>query len=81
MNNKVKVHLTKDEVIMLTGIIGALYGQGLGNLYDKLCNHLIGDDMEIAQEISEKLAQLVDIDEDNLLYNASIKVKGHYWSE
>lgn len=81
MNNKLKVYLTKEEVIMLTGIIGAMYGQGLGNLYDKLCNSLIEDDIEIAEEISQKLANLISIDEDNLLYNATIKVKGHYWSE
>lgn len=81
MNNKVKVHLSKEEIIMLTGIIGAMYGQKLGNLYEKLCNHLLNDDMLIAEEISEKLAQLIDINEDNLLYNATIKVKGHYWSE
>lgn len=66
---------------MLTGIIGSMYGQGLGNLYNTLCNHLVGDDAEIAEEISQKLAQLVSIDEDNLLYTATINVKGHYWEK
>lgn len=74
--NKVKVYLTKKELILLSGIIGALHGQELGNLYDEFMLHIKNEDERIAYEISKLLDQMVAIDEDNLLYTATINVRG-----
>ena len=74
---KVKVFLTRTEVITLAGLLGGMCGETLADLYEKLVNHLQGDDAEISDEISKLLTQTIEIDEDNFLYKATINVKGH----
>lgn len=76
--NAVKVYLTKKEVVALAGILGGMYGEIFGSLYDTLVNHLQSEDEEIADEISNMLTNRVELNEDNLLYEATIKVKGNY---
>ena len=75
---KVKVALTRTEVITLAGLLGGMYGETLADLYDTLSNHLQGDDVKIADDISRLLTELIELDEDSLLYKAQVNVKGVY---
>ena len=75
---KVKVALTRTEVITLAGLLGGMYGETLADLYDTLSNHLQGDDVKIADDISRLLTELIELDEDSLLYKAQVNVKGIY---
>lgn len=77
-NPKVKVFLNKTELITLAGILGGMYGDTFANLYDKLVKQLSREDEQIADEISKLLAQLIELNEDNLLYTAMTNIKGHY---
>ena len=76
VKNGVKVYLTKEEVVVLAGVLGGMYGQAFSELYNELMCHLKGDDEKIAYEISQLLDQLVMLDEDNLYYNAHMNVYG-----
>ena len=75
---KVKVFLTRKEVITLSGILGGMYGDVFTNLYDDLIQHLNSEDEKIADRISELLTQVAEINEDKLLYKATIDIKGHH---
>ena len=74
--NAIKIYLTKQEVITLAGIIGALYGQTLEDVYNELMLHLKADDEKIALEISRLLDQKIEIDEDKYLYRATKHILG-----
>ena len=75
---KVKVFLTHKEVIALAGLLGGMYGDIFTHLYDDLIQHLNSEDEKIANRISELLTQKIELDEDNLLYTATIDIKGHH---
>lgn len=75
---KVKVFLTHKEVITLAGILGGMYGDIFANLYEDLVQHLNSEDEKIAYRISELLSQINEINEDSLLYKATIDIKGHH---
>lgn len=74
--NSIKVYLTKEELVTLAGIIGAMHGRNFTELYNELMLHVKGEDEEITYEISKLLDQLIAIDEDNLLYTATLNVRG-----
>jgi len=76
-NPKVKVFLTKTEVMTLAGILGGMYGDTFANLYETLVKHLSKDDEVVADEISKLMAQLIELNEDNLLYTALTNINGH----
>lgn len=76
--NEIKISLTRKEVITLAGILGAMYGETLHSVYEELIMHLAGEDENIADEISALLDQAIVIDEDSLLYEATVNIKGAY---
>ena len=42
VKNGVKVYLTKEEVVVLAGVLGGMYGQTFSELYNELMCHLKG---------------------------------------